>query len=80
MIELGLIDRLTSQVGDRDLAINILRKRGHVERDSETLTTIGKEREELGAEGRALERAVDAGGGRPSDYVYDPATNRTRKR
>jgi hypothetical protein len=76
----GLIDRLTAQVGDRGLAINILRKRGHIEPHSEQLTTEGRDRDNLGAEGRAKDRAVKAGGGAPLDYVYDYDTNRTRKK
>jgi len=76
----GLIDRLSEQVGDRGLAISILRKRGHVEQDSEELTSEGRERDSLGAAGRAIDRAAKIGGGKFSDYKYNPKTNRATKR
>jgi hypothetical protein len=80
MAEKGLIDRLTEQVGgNRELALNILRDRGDVTPGTEKLTTQGRRKDSLGAEGRALERAVKYGGGNIWDYQYDPETNRTRK-
>jgi len=76
-----LLDRLTEQVGgDRELAKNILRKRGHMHSNSEELTSEGKYREDLGAEGRALDRRVKRSGGTVRDYTYDYQTNRTKKK
>ena len=73
----GLIDRLTEQVGGkRDLALSILRDRGHVERGSERLTAEGLHREMLGPAGRAIDRAAKTSGHRPQEYTYDPKTNR----
>ena len=77
---MDLIDRLADQCGDRGLALNILRNRGHVEHGSEELTATGREREELGAEGRALDRRVQSTGGTSLDYNYNYETNRTTKR
>lgn len=72
-----LIDRLTDQLGgNRDMALSILRDRGHVERDSERLTTEGAYREMLGAEGRAIDRATKTSGRLARDYEYDERTNR----
>lgn len=80
-MEQPLLERLTEQCrGDRALAINILRKRGHMHKDSEELTTEGTERDKLGAEGRALDRHVQKYGGHELDYDYDQETNRVRKR
>jgi len=76
----SLLDRLAEQVGDRKLAINLLRKRGHMEKDSENLTPAGADREWLGRDGRAKNRAVKRTGGNMSDYDYNYKTNRTKKR
>ena len=73
----GLIDRLTEQVGgNRDMAISILRDRGHVEKDSERLTAEGLHREMLGPAGRAIDRAAKTSGRLPRDFKYDARTNR----
>ena len=77
---LDLLGRLAEQTGDKQLALNILRKRGHVHQDSEELTKEGKERDSMGAEGRAMDRAVTNGGGTIFDYTYDYDTNRTKRR
>jgi hypothetical protein len=82
----GLIDRLTMQLKDsgtsahkaRDMALSILRDRGHVHQNSERLTPEGQKRESLGAAGRALDRAARASGKHPSAFMYDPRTNRAR--
>jgi hypothetical protein len=83
-MHLGLIDRLTAQLKDsgtpvhkaRDMALSILRDRGHVHQNSERLTPEGQKRESLGAAGRALDRAAKASGKHPSAFTYDPRTNR----
>jgi len=80
-MEKNLIDRLTEQVGgNRELALNILRDRGDVAPGTEKLTPQGERKSSLGAEGRALERAVKRSGGNTWDYEYNPETNLTRKR
>ncbi len=72
-----LIDRLTEQLGgNREMALSILRDRGHVEKNSERLTTEGLHREMLGPAGRAIDRATKSTGRLARDYVYDPKTNR----
>lgn len=74
----GLIDRLTEQVGgNRDMALSILRDRGHVEQGSERLTAEGLHREMLGPAGRAIDRAVKTSGNHLArDYKYSARTNR----
>lgn len=73
----SLIDRFTEQLGgNREMAVAILRDRGHMEQDSEKLTAEGLHREMLGPAGRAIDRAVKTSGRLARDYTYDPATNR----
>jgi hypothetical protein len=79
-----LQERLTRQLasrgvkGARNMANGLLEKRGHL-KDGK-LTTEGKERQSLGNAGRAKDRAVKAGGGKPSDYTYNAKTNSTKKK
>jgi hypothetical protein len=78
-LEYGLIDRLTEQVGgDRNLALNILRKRGHVYPDSEELTPLGQARDQMGAIGRAFDRAGSQGLNM-ANGVYDLKSNKIRR-
>jgi hypothetical protein len=77
-LEYGLIDRLAEQVGDRQLAINILRKRGHVYPDSEELTPLGQARDQMGAIGRAFDRAGSQGLNM-ANGVYDLKSNKIRR-
>jgi len=74
----SLLERLTEQVGNKDLAKSILVDRGHLNKDG-TETEEGKARSLLGNEGRALERHVKRYGGSEDDYEYDPDTNRCYK-
>lgn len=78
MAHQGLIDRLTEQVGgNREMALAILRERGHVEKNSERLTAEGLHREMLGPAGRAIDRAVKSSSGHLArDYKYSAKTNR----
>lgn len=83
-MHLPLIDRLTEQLKDsgtpakvaRDMALSILRERGHVHPNSETLTAEGAERDRMGAAGRAIDRASKNSGRQVQDYTYDTQTNR----
>ena len=71
-----LIDRLASQVGSKSLAIEILKKRGHLEEDGKTLTPLGAERNSMTAEERAIDRRARSSGETPDKYSYNPATNK----
>lgn len=79
-----LLTRLTNQLRSRGVdnakqkAAAILTKRGHMKNGE--LTAEGKKRQSLGNEGRAKDRAVKQSGGKPSDYKYNPKTNRTKKK
>lgn len=70
-----LLKRLASQVGDKGMAIGILKKRGDMKRGSTELTAKGKKREALGPAGRAKDRAAKRSGKDPSDYSYDKSDN-----
>lgn len=60
------------------MANGLLEKRGQL-KDGK-LTALGKERQALGNDGRAKDRAVKANGGKPSDYKYNSKTNQATKK
>lgn len=72
-----LIDRLSAQIGSREAALEVLKKRGHVD-DKGNLTAAGKKRDSMTAEERALDRAStkSASGKKPTAFKYNPRTNR----
>ena len=80
-------DRLTDQIVEkqgkaqedaRELAKNLLIDRGHLTPDG-NLTPEGEKRSAMGAEGRAIDRAIRRHGGDRSNYYYDYSTNKARK-
>lgn len=77
----GLIDRLTSQLASRGVnnanqeAITLLKSRGHLD-DRGNLTPEGLKRQQMGADGRAKDRASKRSGKPVSAFKYDPKTNR----
>ena len=73
-----LIDRLSAQVGNRDMAVKILQKRGTLYPGTETLTEKGKLRNEMTAEERAIDRAVNLSGKHKSEYIYNSKTNNVK--
>lgn len=82
----ALLERLTRQLasrgvkGAKNVAIGLLRERGHMEKDSTKLTKEGKKREDLGNGGRAIDREIKKKGGKPSDYKYNSHTNKAKKK
>jgi hypothetical protein len=73
-----LVDRLAAQVGSRELAISLLKKRGQMTASGK-LTAEGKERNNMTAEERAKDRASKATGEPKGNFSYNPVTNRTKK-
>ena len=69
-----LIERLTAQVGNKDTAIEILKKRGHLDKDGE-YTVEGLKRSRMTAEERAKDRASKKTGKPKSAFNYNPKTN-----
>lgn len=71
-----LVKRLTAQLGgNKELAVRILIKRGHLKKDGKTLTKKGQLRDNMTARERAIDRASKRSGRSPSDYTYNPKTN-----
>lgn len=69
-----LIERLTAQVGNKDTAIEILKKRGHLDKNGE-YTIEGLKRSRMTAEERAKDRASKKTGKPKSAFNYNPKTN-----
>jgi hypothetical protein len=76
----SLVDRLAAQVGSRETAIGLLRKRGHMEEGSEKLTPAGQARDNMTAKERAIDRATKSSGKSAKAYAYNPKTNRATLR
>ena len=70
-----LIDRLAAQVGSKEKALLILKRRGQVDSKGK-LTAKGRARDAMTAEERAKDRAAKKSGRRASDFKYNPRTNR----
>jgi hypothetical protein len=75
MGEHQLVKRLAAQVGDKGMAIGILKKRGDMTK-SGTLTKKGKARDSMTAEERAKDRAVKVSSHPAKDFKYSARTNR----
>jgi NAD dependent epimerase/dehydratase family enzyme len=75
-----MVARLAAQLGSRDEAIKILRKRGQMEQNSERLTPSGVLRDNMTAEERAKDHAIKASGRPISAFKYNAATNRATLR
>jgi len=69
-----LIPRLIAQVGNRDFAMNLLKKRGHMDAAG-NLTPSGEKRNNM----TAGERAFDRAGVTPATHYYDEETNTVKK-
>lgn len=69
-----LIERLTAQVGNKDTAIEILKKRGHLDKDGK-YTQSGMIRNMMTAEERAKDRASKKTGKPKTAFKYNPKTN-----
>jgi len=70
-----LVDRLAAQVGNKDTAIAILKKRGQMDANG-SLTAAGHKRNAMTAEERAKDRAVKSTGHPAKDFTYSARTNR----
>lgn len=70
-----LVDRLTKQVGDRKMAVELLIKRGHLKSDGKTFTKAGAMRNNMTAGERAIDRAAKYSGKSSSNFIYNPIKN-----
>lgn len=74
-----LVKRLSAQVGSKQLALNLLKKRGQMTKGGK-LTKSGQKRNNMTAGERAKDRAAKASGSDPSDYKYNKKTNTAKKK
>ena len=70
-----LYPRLSAQVGNSNLAKNILINRGDMNLDG-SFTSKGGIRNSMTAGERAIDRASKSSGNSSSDYTYNATTNR----
>ena len=70
-----LYPRLSAQVGSSNLAKNILINRGDMNLDG-SFTSKGGIRNSMTASERAIDRASTSSGNNPSNYTYNPTTNK----
>jgi hypothetical protein len=81
-----ILDRLESQLAAKGMgkaqaaatATSVLQKAGDLKKGSTVATAKGAARGEMGAAGRAKDRAAKAGGHKASEYAYNQLTNTAR--
>jgi hypothetical protein len=69
-----LVERLAAQVGSKNMAIGLLKKRGQMDAKG-NLTAKGKKRNSMTAKERAVDRASKASGKPKSKYKFNAKTN-----
>ena len=83
LTEPQILDRLVQQLKDRGveknrafaIATSQLQKAGVLKKGTQDLTKKGEKRQEMGAAGRAKDRAAKKDNNKPSDYKYNSRTN-----
>ncbi len=88
MAQAKILTRLVSQLRDKGhsqqdayrIAVSALQKSGNLKPNSMEPTAKGIHRGEMGAAGRAIDRASKASGHSPLRYVYAKSTNRATLR
>lgn len=83
-----ILDRLVNQLQGKGMpkskafavATSSLQKAGDLKAGSQTLTPKGEKRQEMGAAGRAKDRAAKRANGNPADYKYNAKTNTATKK
>lgn len=83
-VKRSIIERLTSQIQAQGkskedaqrIAAARLRNTGSIKKNGAGLTEKGKKRQALGAAGRAKQRSAEKMNRKPSDFKYNPKTNR----
>jgi hypothetical protein len=74
-----LIYRLAEQVGSKEMAIGILKKRGHITPDGKSFTKKGAERNAMTSQERALDRGSKRFGVDKGQLQYNSVTNKAYK-
>ena len=78
-----IAERLTRQLrgkgvkNPKEMAYKLLNKMGHMK--GSELTAKGERRNAMTPAERAKDRQAKYSGGKPSDYTYNPRTNRAKK-
>lgn len=80
----AILERLIKQLKAKGMSVGManavarkkLQESGNLKKGSEEATTKGKKRGEMGAAGRAKDRASKRSGRKPGEYNYNPRTNR----
>ena len=70
-----LFNRLSAQVGNKNLAKNILIDRGHMNNNG-SLTIEGEKRNNMTSAERAIDRESKKSGKSKDNYVYNSETNK----
>lgn len=73
-------DRGMSTAKAHEVAVKTLQDSGSLYRGTETPTRKGIARAEMGAAGRAIDRAATRSGRDPGEYIYSSKTNRATLR
>lgn len=81
-----ILERLVGQLEAKGMpksrafavATNSLQKTGVLKKGTQELTPKGKKRQEMGAAGRAKDRAAKRAGRKASDYTYNQLNNTAR--
>ena len=79
-----ILERLVSQLEAKGtpkskayaIATATQQKAGNLKKGTQELTPKGKKRQDMGAEGRAKDRAAKHGSHKPSEFTYSKKTNR----
>lgn len=74
-----LRDKGYSEGKSQAIAQSTLQKSGSVDKSGD-MTAKGEKRSEMGAAGRANDRAAKAHGGKASDYEYNPRINSSKRK
>jgi hypothetical protein len=83
-VRTSILDRLVTQLRRKGMSAAManatarrqLQRAGILKKGSDELTEYGKKRQAMGAAGRAKDRAAKESGRKPSEYKYNPRTNR----
>ena len=83
-----ILERLINQLKDKGfgvgeataIATDQQQKAGNIKKGSHQLTKKGKKRQNMGAAGRAKDRAAKRSGRKPSEYKYNPRNNQATLR
>lgn len=82
----AILDRLVKQLKDKGkdtstafaIATSVLQKSGNLKKGTQKATSKGKKRGSMSPKERSNDRAARRSKHKPSDYSYNPKTNRSK--